>query len=728
MLTFEHGVGFLERWLRKRGREGLAKAVSKVVLELTLLGFVSLILLLFQDYVPNICVKYSPSDVEWTLVDNVDGCPCCLQETEGVTTCAQIYHGCAFNQTNMAHFCGCDVGWPESTYEAPLATGSGCVAYDVSQDAFVLQEFSQTFVRLSESNQINGTELCHVITKEESLGAQGTGLRKLQRRYDVQSVIFPSSHGRRLASSEVKPSEEYLYPHIGSFRCQGPFYSGACANGSYPAVSDTALDQMHLMVFLMAGVHVVVAVIVVAVAQLRMQQWRRWQKLDIDSCAAMETVFSDDIERNSPGHSNQEKDEKVRGSHGEGSTTTDPPLPVDATMAKLEETQVGTCTYGGLESAPSTHDGTRTKHDVSRPNEISKGLNASTGTAASPEPLAADQNIKEIGAAVENDDGSDRLVEVILPQEMRVAGGQISSGILRACSTNENKGDMCAVSHKDEGMKAAKMMEMRWKYRDSMLRSRPQRVTEAFICFGQALLPNLVSRHEFSTMRRAYIRSLGLPHDFDFVNEATLHLDFDLSRIVGSSMIMWVILILQWLLSGLISWATSLLMLLCILTLLVINIWLVVSVRYCCRGGRPHRLGRGPRWQFSPRKLAIPIGGIIFMSSTVYSSFAFFAWQFGGNSCFFESGQQKMWRWIPGDLPWWTSFIGSGIMLLWLASVTVPAWALVTHMKPQTGKAFCVPAAKELKATKVESKEWTTQAEILAEIEKLQRVLNEMQL
>ena len=48
---------WLMRYLKKRKRNGLAQAVSNLVLELTLVGLVSLLLIVLQDPIANICGK-----------------------------------------------------------------------------------------------------------------------------------------------------------------------------------------------------------------------------------------------------------------------------------------------------------------------------------------------------------------------------------------------------------------------------------------------------------------------------------------------------------------------------------------------------------------------------------------------------------------------------------------------------------------------------------------------
>jgi len=90
-MSFDHGVAALRRRLQRKGRQGLAQALDKIVTEVTLLGFVSLILMLFQDSLAKICVGYSDTAIKFTMLEHIDGeCPCCLANTHGVTKCAQV--------------------------------------------------------------------------------------------------------------------------------------------------------------------------------------------------------------------------------------------------------------------------------------------------------------------------------------------------------------------------------------------------------------------------------------------------------------------------------------------------------------------------------------------------------------------------------------------------------------------------------------------------------------
>ena len=60
---------WLIRFLKKRKRNGLAQAVSNLITELTLVGFIALLLTVLQGPISNICVSYQPDSYDlWTLI------------------------------------------------------------------------------------------------------------------------------------------------------------------------------------------------------------------------------------------------------------------------------------------------------------------------------------------------------------------------------------------------------------------------------------------------------------------------------------------------------------------------------------------------------------------------------------------------------------------------------------------------------------------------------------
>jgi type IV secretory pathway VirB6-like protein len=71
-----------------------------------------------------------------------------------------------------------------------------------------------------------------------------------------------------------------------------------------------------------------------------------------------------------------------------------------------------------------------------------------------------------------------------------------------------------------------------------------------------------------------------------------------------------------------------------------------------------------------------PMKFCLFFTSYIYSSFIYFAWQFGSQSCAFtDPFYGKSWV-----LPWWTIIIFNSVIFLHLACVTFPAYSLAVQM------------------------------------------------
>ncbi len=63
---------------------------------------------------------------------------------------------------------------------------------------------------------------------------------------------------------------------------------GECPAGKMPAIGATALDQVHLLVFLISCMHVAASIVVILLATARMRQWRRWQNQYLKELRAKE--------------------------------------------------------------------------------------------------------------------------------------------------------------------------------------------------------------------------------------------------------------------------------------------------------------------------------------------------------------------------------------------------------------------------------------------------------
>lgn len=121
-IVFTLIVKGIQNVLKKRRRMGLLGAVNQSVHELTLLGFVSIVLISLQEPITGICVDAGFFDPAWTVLQYVYGegyCPCCLEHTKYVQQCVLQYAQCG--NTSGDPFCNCDMQDPTCvSYGTPI--------------------------------------------------------------------------------------------------------------------------------------------------------------------------------------------------------------------------------------------------------------------------------------------------------------------------------------------------------------------------------------------------------------------------------------------------------------------------------------------------------------------------------------------------------------------------------------------------------------------------------
>ena len=118
-ILFTVVVKSIQHLLRSRRRLGLLDAVNHSVHELTLLGFVSIILLTLEERISDICVDAAYFRADWTILRFVYGegyCPCCLENTKSVQKCVLEYASCGDSFVEGDEFCNCDGADPTCVY------------------------------------------------------------------------------------------------------------------------------------------------------------------------------------------------------------------------------------------------------------------------------------------------------------------------------------------------------------------------------------------------------------------------------------------------------------------------------------------------------------------------------------------------------------------------------------------------------------------------------------
>ncbi|DBA84759.1 TPA: hypothetical protein ACH3X1_005802 [Trebouxia sp. C0004] len=92
-VTFQKLLDWRREQLRKHHKVGLLAALEAVQSEIMLFGLASLLLNLFEAPIGSICIHAATSST-WTILSQLNGCPCCLRNTKQVSKCWLEGEGC----------------------------------------------------------------------------------------------------------------------------------------------------------------------------------------------------------------------------------------------------------------------------------------------------------------------------------------------------------------------------------------------------------------------------------------------------------------------------------------------------------------------------------------------------------------------------------------------------------------------------------------------------------
>eukprot|EP00887_Chlorella_sp_A99_P007912 scaffold12.g7912.t1 len=572
--AFELAVHALERWCAHRGRPGLAAALRKLVAELTLLGFVSLVLMTFQarcrtrrllatSALTSLCAPYSSNAWDWTMLSQLNGCPCCLANTKGVNNDAVCgcnaeeelcsapgdYRAKQFLGVYRVMLASLDIFSVFSERADPLhrpltPAARCCLPNDPSTT--VLEPLFANGALVA-----NGTRRGRRLLAATPAGAAGDqealGLPGLRTTFGYnRSDMYAEDEG---------VSHTHFVPEMPEFVCTGEFLNPKCAAGKMPVITAEALNQVHIWLFLIAVFHVLTAASMLALAAFRLRQWRRWQR--------------------------------AGGSEGGGGGTGSG----DAELA-------GSKGAGGALEAP--------------PPGGEAGPGGPSSAGARPAAMGG-----QAGAEV---DGKD-------PEQPPPPGAQ-------GGGTGGEGAEGAAEPRSPTRSDFSARMRRRWGRQDTIIRGKKGAAWEALFVGLRTFYPNMIAREQFQTLRHRLVRQHVAPLEqegFDFVSYLLQCMDYDTASIAGLSYEMWAVMLLLLLLSGLLGWAGLLFLVSASALLLGTNVTLVVALRRACRGGtRGASLGapgraaaaRGPaRWWQTRRHalIKVPIRLVLFLSSFVFS-------------------------------------------------------------------------------------------------------------
>jgi hypothetical protein len=545
--------------LKKRRRFGLLKAVDHSVHELTLLGFVSIILLSLERVITDICIDASFFRPDWTVLQSVYGkneCPCCLENTKYVQKCVLEYASCGDSSPGGDAFCNCD-----------------------GQD--------------------------------------------------------PTCVPQKLTGEEAEPYAAQV--------CNGPVALdglGQCGEGKVRAVSYLALEQTHLLIFLLSIIHVVCGFVLYGLAWFRVKwEWGKWET------------------------ASDEHHEKVREAISMYYNDLDTTLQRRSmNHAELTAREQSTASCPELEGADEAGGG-GALDDESLDNEqvddCKENRKRRITVAFDGAPIGGPPKLERRSATM----------PTILGREDEETGPSIfRMTALKRSKSFHNLVSLEKSLRRQIVSKTKKCSIATWRFTKDVMHT-----------LFQGIGPLIVTRSQYNKLRASFIYTHKLGGNFNFLQHVLQSMEDDLAHLVGITPLFWLITMIFWLISGLIGYAVMPFMIVTAVLMILLNAKLASIVKeIVAKLGSGHALILQEHifWFNNPELMLQPMKFCLFFTSFIFNSFMFFAWQFGPGACTFSDAfYGPTWR-----LPWWTIIIFNVIIFLHLAMVTFPAYSLAVQM------------------------------------------------
>eukprot|EP01025_Chloroclados_australasicus_P000560 TRINITY_DN10255_c0_g3_i1.p1 TRINITY_DN10255_c0_g3~~TRINITY_DN10255_c0_g3_i1.p1 ORF type:complete len:574 (+),score=39.58 TRINITY_DN10255_c0_g3_i1:136-1857(+) len=186
-----------------------------------------------------------------------------------------------------------------------------------------------------------------------------------------------------------------------------------------------------------------------------------------------------------------------------------------------------------------------------------------------------------------------------------------------------------------------------------------------------------IDGYGFNLMRSDFIFTHKLGRNFQFSEYILRVMEYDFASMIQIGVQMWFLLIVIVLVSGPIGWMDFIALLVGIAIVLIVNTMLLRVLREVVCTGVIVNLAKIETqfWFNRPWFMLGLIRVAVFLNTIGFASTAFFAWQFGGKSCYFEnSGFNFL------DVPWWVCLLMNVLLLLDLGMVTVPLYSASAQM------------------------------------------------
>ncbi|DBA84760.1 hypothetical protein WJX77_002067 [Trebouxia sp. C0004] len=616
-ITFEKVLEWRRASLKRRRKFGLLAAVEASTSELMLFGVASLLLTIFQDSIASICIK-APSSASWTILSQLNGCPCCLKNTKSVTECFFEGEGCGpalcnCNDADPACLKASEAGERRLLAAARMPGTRGLLhdSYNAMQ-CVGINEYSQPecgnrpgYKQALSTNAIHQIHmflfyiaLCHIICGYVMIRISSARVdiwRQWLLDDDAHSKAVHEALQRFSKPQHNQPKAAMSLPNMGMPDSVG-------GSGEAAPTDDVVIShQPHPMTLSRCQSDMLPSIALeLTPAGGRLDQdlarmlWRQTQKpinlmKDSVSKVSLQSIQPDTGRmQQSEAVTSLLNGENQLAGVGEHCTVADDSLPANESMSYLQ----GTCSE--QQPAPDAVSGSADAADLRLPDEV----------------------------------------------------------------LTEQANDWAGRQH----IPAQRRPGWEWG-----------------ICFLRQFHPQTVQHAEISIMRASFIFTHQPGKRFHFMDYILASMDDDCAKVVGLGPSGWLIVVAFVLLAGVIGWASAWFVLLAVILELIMNTKLIYIARHTSRGGTVHRLKPTIFWfgAKGPWVMLTTIRTLLFFCSFIYSSCIFFAVNFGRKSCFFTTPGLNT---ASLPIPWWVVLIINSLVYFALSFITVPLYSIGVQM------------------------------------------------
>ncbi|KAL3145465.1 Mlo15p, variant 2 [Trebouxia sp. C0010 RCD-2024] len=658
--------------LTRRHKVGLLAALDAVKLELMLFGVASLLLKVLEDSITSICMPV-PSSHPWTILSQLNGCECCLENTKGVSECFLEGSDCG------ANFCNCNNANPSCLADQQASKREAAGTDSEEQCA----GFAQYSVR--ECGYRPGYK--QALTSR-SISQIHTMLFYIAVVHIVCSVVM-----YRIANARIRIWKKWLSDEDAT---------STAVNVSLQRFQEAAVQKEQRL--LQAKV--------TPQGEDKLPVWRRLQSLRSLSRSKKRNLIDTDGTKAAEPNPLDESE-----AHPSSSTSLGGPPPGlsaeadsihlhsadrvqnqnEAGAAGTLHKHVGNMTLNGRGNGdvqvsargPPDSRGSRTQAAVQpllKPEPSQKlhdAIQMLTKTHASP---ASKPTIHgEVARLSHQVSVPQTEVEVYLADE---AAEEAADGVVDEAAdaaTAEAAEDAASMEQDHTALDIRLPDEVvvqhseGWTGRRGKLDKRRQHTWEWTTCFLRQFRMQTLQPAEVSIMRASFILTHRPGRKFNFMKYILASLDDDCAKVVGLGWTVWLVVIVFVLLAGVIGWSAAWFELLALILELVMNTRLIHIARHTARGGTVHRLKPTIFWfgAKGPWVMLLAIKTLLFLVSFIFASLIFFAVNFGAKSCFFAT---------PGlntaslPVPWWAILVVNVLVYFALSFVTLPLYSLGVQM------------------------------------------------